>query len=206
MFDYSNINQMKQLLFCLLMTCGLLHSQEAYIVTTTGDTISIDAGESFYDTGRKIKYYSGNAIFPKTIKTEEVYEIIDGKSYYAVFTFSGKSQLYKLVATSPRRTLWVRFIEPAANSSSGGLGMEYYVVGMANNVIASGEVSLSSSKKKAKQEKQATKDILEHFSECTAVTENLGKRITVQRDGTENPFDNNLPLGFKMQKGILNCD
>ena len=207
MFYYSNINQMKQLLFCLLLlSCGLLSAQEAYIRTVKGDTIVIDPGEHFYDTGRKIKYYSGNAIFPKTIKTEEVYEIVDGKSCYGVFTFNGRSHLYKIVVTSHRKTLWVRFTEPAANSSSGGLGMEYYVVDMSNNVLASGEVTPASSKKKAKQQSEAMKVILEHFGECMLVAQNLAKGVTVQPDGTEKPFDDNLPLGFKMQKGIHQCE
>lgn len=188
------------------MTYGLLHAQKAYIVTTNGDTIAIDAGEHFYDTGRKIKYYSGNAIFPKTIKTVEVEEIVDGASVYKVYTVNDEMHLYKVVATSADKTLLIRFIEPAANASSGGLGMEYYIIDNNVSVLTSGEVSPSSSKKKAEQEKQATKVILEHFGECRELKENLGKGITVQTDGTEKPFDNNLPLGFKMQKGIHNCE
>jgi hypothetical protein len=112
----KTITVIKLLTVLLMLLSSIMYSQEAYILTTDGEKITIDAGEHFYDTGRKIKYYSGNAIFPKTIKTEEVQEIVDGKSFYAVYTFNGKSHLYKIIATSPRKSLWVRFIEPAANT------------------------------------------------------------------------------------------
>lgn len=198
---------MKILIPFLLLVTNLLHSQEAYILTTKSDTIAIDPGESFYDTGRKIKYYSGNAIFPKTIKTLEVQEIVDGHSIYRVYSFNNnKEHLYKIVAVSPDKTLLARFIEPPANATSGGLGMEYYIVDANFNVITTSEIGTVTSKKRVEQDKQAAEMIFSHFGECNELIEHLGQGIALQPDGTAKPFTENLPLAFKVQKGIIECD
>src|SRR5688500_12204162 len=126
------------------------HAQEAYILTADGKKITIDPGEYSYDTGKKIKYYSGNAIFPKTIKTSDVKEIVDGKSIYKILAFDDKKKdfhLYKVVAALPNKTLYVRFVEPPANASSGSLGVTYYIADVNLNVLASGEIDTIASKK-----------------------------------------------------------
>lgn len=202
--------KMKLLLSIMLFILSVAsHSQEAYILTIDGRTIPIDAGEYSYDTGKKIKYYSGNSIFPKTIKTADVKEIVDGKSIYKVLAFDGEKKeyhLYKVVCTSPGKTLYVRFIEPPANASSGSLGAGYYITGAGLEVIASGEIGTIENKKRIEQEKQATEIILSHFSTCTELIETLGKGITLHPDETKKPFSENIPLGFKVQKGIIECE
>jgi hypothetical protein len=201
---------MKLLLFATFFILSLAsHAQEAYILTVAGEKITIDTGEYSYDTGKKIKYYRGNTIFPKTLKTADVKEIVDGKSIYKILAFDDKKKdfhLYKVVAASPNKTLYVRFVEPPANASSGSLGAEYYITGAGFEVIASGEIGTLSNKKRTEQEKQAAEMIVSHFASCKELVYNLGKGITLQPDGTQKPFSEHIPLGFKSQKGIIECD
>ena len=170
--------------------------------------ISIDPGENFYETGKKIKYYSGSAIFPKTIKTAEVKEIIDGPSLYKIFALDDKRQphLYKIVAQAPDKRLLVRFIEPAANSTSGGLGMVYYVVSGTGTVLASGEMPAQPPSRNSHANNTVIEKLTSYFSNCPAVMANLGKGSTTQPDGTQTAFTENIPLGFKVQKGVYRCD
>lgn len=202
---------MKTVLTALVMfISAIIYSQEAYILTNNDKKIYIDPGEHFYDTGRKIKYYSnGNSIFPKTIKTEEVKEIIDGISVYKVYAFDAKKkipQLYKIVATAPDKTLLVRFIEPAANASSGGLGMEYFIVDLNFSVLATGEIPPLSPSRVSFGKDLAYEHILYYFSACPAIAENLGKGTITLPDGSEKQFKGDIPLGFKVQKGIYHCN
>lgn len=201
---------MKLLLLITLFIFSLAsHAQESYILTNAGEKITIDPGEYSYDTGKKIRYYSGNAVFPKTIKTAEVKEIVDGKSVYKVLAFDDKKKdfhLYKVVAVSSGRTLYVRFVEPPANASSGSLGAEYYITTDDVGIIASGEIGTITTKSRTEQEKQAVEIISSHFGTCTELIETLGKGTALQPDGTEKSFTDNIPLGFKVQKGIIECE
>lgn len=204
-----SVLKMKLLISLLLLISNLLYSQEAYILTTEGEKIRIDAGEHFYDSGRKIKYYSGNAVFPKTIKTEKVKEIIDGQSIYRVYAFDDKKQelhLYKVVATAPDKTLLIQFIEPPANASSGGLGMRYFIVSGSNQVLASGEIPPLPPSRISNGKDIAIEDIMRYFGDCTTLRANFGKGSVSQPDGTEKSFTENIPLGFKVQKGIHQCN